>query len=352
MENSIVTSKKGSRDKVSVLDIKVIKKISDDSYIVGDEKDHVVLVSDQSLTDNAVYRLIKPSYDDMKLRKNPKYGVVKLERQIKTKDLKKEDEEKLSAGIKKTGEMSSNKISNDFESVDALGVGSLTAEIKLMVVNKSSLIAGKFGKYRIVTCKDIKGKKNSLNLYRKLVDMVNVGEIYVFTKIKVSDFKKEDDDFNRIGTTFSSRITKASQQDKQLFEDAKVMLCDSVVKGTIIGISELNIYESCMVCSCKVDDEDFCRKCDKKVDQKNNNFNLVMYVEPEGDEDEILNIFSFKSTLDLDVLDDSNITEENLKTLMMGKQCVAQYNIDNNDDEKLRLVKFNMVSNKQNSDNI
>ena len=84
-----------------------------------------------------------------------------------------------------------------------------------MVVSKSSIILGKFGTYRIVTCKDIKSQKNSVNLYRNLQDVVEVGEIYIFTKLKVSNFKKEEDGFNRVGTTYASRIIKASVQDKK-----------------------------------------------------------------------------------------------------------------------------------------
>ena len=94
--------------------------------------------------------------------------------------------------------------------------------------------------------------------------MVEVCEIYRFTNLKVSNFKKDDEKFHRIGTTYSSRIMKASVGDENEFSKVGVMLGDEAAKGTIIGISELKVYESCEDCWCRVDDEDMCRKCKKK----------------------------------------------------------------------------------------
>ena len=110
MAKSIASFKNGSVDKVGVLDIKVIKKISDDCYIVGDEKDHIVLVSEQTLQSGLAYRLIKPSYEEMKLRKNPKFSAVKIEKDITTKTLVKKDEDILCASVTKDEKILSNDI--------------------------------------------------------------------------------------------------------------------------------------------------------------------------------------------------------------------------------------------------
>ena len=346
MAKSIASLKGGSLDdKIGVLDIQVIKKISEDSYIVGDKKDHVVLVSDQSLQTGSGYRMIKPSYSEMLLRKNPKFAVIKLETKITTKALKKEDEEILRAKITGPANNSKNIIQNDFGFVDSLGVGGITDEIKVMIVQKSSIIQGKFGNFRIVTCKDIKNQKNNLNLYRNLHEMVDVGEIYMITQLKVSNYKREEDEFNRIGTTSSSRIIKGSLEDKKMFEDAKVRVGEHIVKGTIIGISDLNIYESCKVCWCKVDDKSFCRKCNKEVENTKSDFNLVMYVQSDDQEDEIVGIFSFNNTLDLKLVNNADVTDENLNKIMMERKCTAEYDVDKTrDDGRLKLVKFHMLS--------
>ena len=346
MAKTIASLKGGTLDdKIGVLDIQVIKQISEDSYIVGDKKDHIVLVSDQILETGYGYRMIKPSYSEMTLRKNPKFAAIKLENKIPTKALTKEDEETLRANITVPEKSSNKMIQNDFETVDSLGVGGITNEIKLMVVQKSSIIPGKFGNYKIVTCKDIKNKKNNLNLYRNLLEMVDVGEIYNFTKLKVSNYKREEDEFNRVGTTYGSRITKGSAADVKEFKDAKVRMGEHIVKGSIIGISDLNVYQSCKVCWCKVDDESFCRKCNKKVENTKSDFNLVMYVQSDDQEDEILGIFSFKSTLDLKLANNTDMTDENLNKIMMERKCTAEYDVDKTKDEgKLKLVKFEMLS--------
>ena len=175
--------------------------------------------------------------------------------------------------------------------------------------------------------------------------MVEVGEIYTFTKLKVSNYKKELDDFNRLGTTFGSRIIKASAADKKEFESAKVMIGDHVIRGVIIGVSELNIYESCKVCWSKVDDEKFCKKCNQKVENVKPDFNLIVYVQSEEQEDEVLDIFSFKSTLDLKIEEGMEISEENLNRLMIGNKCEAQYNVDKSrDDERSKLVNIQMIA--------
>ena len=123
------------------------------------------------------------------------------------------------------------------------------------------------------------------------------------------------------------------------------MIGDKKIEGTIIGISELNVYESCSACWCKVNDESFCRKCNQRVDIKKEDFNIVMYIQDDEQEDEILDIFSFKSTLELTNIEKVEINEDNLNERLIGLKCVAEYYIDKTRDaEKMRLVKFNMIS--------
>ena len=339
MAKKIRNLKDGTLEKVDVLDIQIVKQVSEEFYIVGDGNDYVLLISDQKMVTGSAYRLIKPNFSDMTLKKNPKFAAIKMEKKISMKPLKKEEEDILCVNVTNYDNSLDNKIENDFGLVNSLGVGGISDEIKLMVVRRSNPIQGKFGNYRIVTCKDIKNQKNSVNLYRNLLDLVKVGEVYNFTKLKVNNYKKEDEEFNRIGTTISSRITKASSATKQEFEKANVRLGDHVTRGSIIGISQLNIYQSCKVCWCKVDGDDICRKCDKKAESTKTDFNLVMYVQSDDQEDEIVEIFCFNSTLNLKNL--TEITEENLNKIMMEKKCEAEYD---DDEGKLKLVKFHMLS--------
>ena len=94
-----------------------------------------------------------------------------------------------------------------------------------------------------------------------------------------------------------------------------------------------------------MDEESFCGKCNKKVDNTKEDFNLVMYIQDDEQEDEILDIFSFKNTLGFTEIETTEINEDNLNNRMIGHSCVVEYNIDKNrDGEKWRLVKFIMKS--------
>ena len=343
METSIERLKNGESLKVNMLEVKVVKRVSENCYIVGDKKGNMLLDSEQYLKEGTVYKLIKPLFENMRLRRNPKFAAIKIEKDMKTKTLEHGEEDKLCKNIKEPKLLP--KISNNFKLVDALGVGSVADEIKVMVVSRSSVIAGKFGEYRIITCKDVMNQKNSINLYRNLMNVTEVGEIYTITKIKVSGFKKGDDEFNRVGTSYSSRIIHGTADDKLEFERAEVTLGDKAARGTILGISELKVYESCVVCWCRVDTDNECRKCKRKVESKKADFNLVMYVGVADDDDEVLDIFCFKSTLNLKDTNDMEISEENLNKHLEGKMVQVEYDVEKNrEDGKLRLVRFKLDS--------
>ena len=343
MDSSIEKLKNGETCKVSNLEVKVVKNVFKNWYIVADEKGNMLLDSEQCLKEGSTYKLIKPTCVNSTLKKHPKFAAIKMEKGIKAKALKDGEEDELLKKIK--DDKAPTKVSNNFKLIDANGVGSLANEIKVMVVSKSSVIAGKYGDYRIVTCKDVTNQKNSINLYRNHMNMVEVGEIYSLTKIKVSNYKKEEDEFRRVGTTASSRIIRANAEDRDLFERAGVLLGDKAAKGIILGISELKSYESCMVCWCKVEDDNTCRKCNKQVENKKADFNLAMYFQAENDDDEVIDVFCFKTTLNLKDIDDIEISEENLNKKLEGKKCEIEYTIDKTrEDGKVRLVKFKLNS--------
>ena len=75
-----------------------------------------------------------------------------------------------------------------------------------------------------------------------------------------------------------------------------------------------------------------------------------MYIEIEkqdeqSDNEEILNVFSFKSTLGLADIEKLEVTEDSLNTLMMGKKCDIQYIMEKQmEEDKCKLVKFLMTS--------
>ena len=99
MAGSIADLKNAKAEKVNMIEVKILKKVSDEKYIAADETAHIMLVSDQNLKEGCAYKLIKPSYKNSELRKSPKFGAIKVERNIKTKPVKPGDEEVLLASV-------------------------------------------------------------------------------------------------------------------------------------------------------------------------------------------------------------------------------------------------------------
>ena len=70
-----------------------------------------------------------------------------------------------------------------------------------------------------------------------------------------------------------------------------------------------------------------------------------MYFQAENDDDEVIDVFCFKTTLNLKDIDDIEISEENLNKKLEGKKCEIEYTIDKTrEDGKVRLVKFKLNS--------
>ena len=60
-------------------------------------------------------------------------------------------------------------------------------------------------------------------------------------------------------TTKYTKITRADNEPD--FEN--VRLCDNMIKGTILGCNEINLYQSCQKHWNKLDSDQQCPKCEK-----------------------------------------------------------------------------------------
>ena len=94
---------------------------------------------------------------------------------------------------------------------------------------------------------------------------------------------------------WSSRIFEAKEKDA--FKN--VLMGDEMVTGMILGHEGMTSYESCKKCSTKLAD-DFCRKCQKDVDKKESNFYVNLYVQNTDGEEDILELFAFKTNLEIE----------------------------------------------------
>ena len=115
-------------EQINVIDVKVMKDISDDYYIAGDMSGFMILVSDQKLKEGQAYKLIKPKVKDGEIQKNPKFAMIKVEN-VKTKVLTKEKTEKLVKSIKNTVKINDDEAKNDLEQIESLGANAISGEI-------------------------------------------------------------------------------------------------------------------------------------------------------------------------------------------------------------------------------
>ena len=86
-----------------------------------------------------------------------------------------------------------------------------------------------------------------------------------------------------------------------------------------------------------VDNEDMCKNWKKKWIERKKASNLFLNIEIEkqdeqSDNEEILNVFSFKNILDLAEIEKLEVTEDSLNTLM--KKCDIQYNREKQIEEE------------------
>ena len=236
-------------EKADIVDCKVLKNPVKDHYIVADETGCILLQSEQILKENSAYKLIKPivDQDPQKLTKNPKFAAVKLEMKVKVITLSTEIENRIMEmiGSKETEDDSIENM-NDFAIIESLEINGVSEDFFLMVTNILRTMSAKFGTYKIVACKDIKSQRNTINLYNNFQNMVTSGGIYKFSKLKVNNFKKDEEDYHRLSSTFSTKIVDASTKEKGLLEKNGVILGDKKMNATILGVANLKCYESCM----------------------------------------------------------------------------------------------------------
>ena len=249
MPTSIKQIRKENQEIIeTTLDVKVYKKINDNFYIVFDESGHALLESNQVLSDNIVYKLLKPKYRNNALQANPKLRILKTKGNLEGKPLTKTEvkqyEETVSAFLPKQDVKQKLKL-NNFTKCEALSDNDKIEMITLLIISKSRDIEGKYGNYHIVTAKDCDGKKNSLNIYHDKTKIVEAQKLLTFTTLKKTPYKPTDSDFHRLATIWNTRIFEAKETEKNEFKD--ILMGDEKCTVLILGYDNLNVYENRLI---------------------------------------------------------------------------------------------------------
>ena len=82
----------------------------------------------------------------------------------------------------------------------------------------------------------------------------------------------------------TTRFTKITRTDNDPdFENAR--LCDNMIKGTILGFNEINIYKSCKQHWNKLDGDQECPICEKAPVKSKYDFNTDLYIQNQDTND-------------------------------------------------------------------
>ena len=339
MPNTIAKVKNDKKENVeTTLDIKIVTKIHDSLYIVGDESENVLLESSQTLQESMTYKLLKPRFLNDKLHDNPKFKILKAKTSIQTKTLTAKEIKYYNeiANIEPKKKKSDQKvILTNFTDCETLTEKDRIEKLTVLIISKSGDIEGKFGKYHIVTAKDYEGKKNSLSIYHDKTKKVQPENLITLTALKKQSFKKADEEFHRLGTTWKTQIFEAIEEEKEQFKN--VMLGDEKTRVNILGFENLKKYESCQKCWTKLSDK-YCKKCLKEVDENYAwDFYVTLYVQDVDNEENIMEVFSFKKDLNVQIEEKEDL-DKCLEDLT-GQTVSIEYNKPK-DEGRYKLVRL------------
>ena len=273
---------KGSKTN-SILEVTILKVLSDSSLIVGDKSSLAILLThkDSSVASLLVVgcgiKLIKPEVIDTKTLKTSPRFKIQPGKPVSTKHSQNELEalEKIASKLVSPPPQASQLLT--FKTIEALDDKStlLKTPLTVLVVSISRSIQTQYGPYKILGIKDTDNITSDLNLYGSIGAMIEPFQVYCFTKIKITNYKPND--FHRLATTRFTVITKASAEASAAFAD--VTVAEKVICGSIAGLGDITEYISCTEHKKKVSDEGHCPVCgEDKLPKTAQDFYAIIYV--------------------------------------------------------------------------
>ena len=264
--------------KATIINIKVLRKISETAYVIGDPSGQAILEVDGkvSLKEDTFVKLVKPSFSNNAILMNQSFKIVKgkyFEHTFEPKAIDKMCE-------------NSGKASQEVNLLDIeeMKIGVQVPCLTLKVCAVSKPYTGKFSDYRNVQVKDFEGSKVTIVLYRNLKDSCQVGKVYDFYKLKKTNYKPEGEKICRLSSQSLTKIEEAAGIRIAKFED--VSIGDQCISGEFVGnfvntvshlhnwciflgFSDIVSYDACKACNSKVNG-DKCAKCLADVTDPNN----------------------------------------------------------------------------------
>lgn len=347
---SVQDFKAGKATKVPMVEVKVHKKIGENTYIVGDGSSIVELSTvfqsgpstASSLNPGQFIRIVKPlsTSRGIKLSSFQPTPIAPFE----VKPFKDDTLSSASGGKPKSQLAIKPEDLKTFVDFSNLAARSNIGSIVSKVVFVSPKKAAQFSDCRLVGLKDVSGKKSHVTLFGKFADMVEADKVYEFSNLTVQGFKAPSDEFHRLGSSAKTTIKEATSDVRGLFQN--VLLGEGVIEGHILGYERLFHYKSCPFCTKKCDDDECCSSCHKVVLNSHvHDFNVTLQVMDALDDDEVKLVLAFRKVLTQDV----KMEMEQIKSFisqLVGQRCRIEFEKDKVRKDLFQALKITVENKK------
>ena len=216
-----------AEEKAAVMNIKVLRRISSTSYVIGDESAMAILeVEDTAAIKEGMFvRLVKPSIKDNTIHKNSQFNI------LKGKYFKDDFQSKeINAICTKYGKADNSVKLMDVKDMDPC---SIVSSMTLKVCSVSKQYREKFSEFKNILAKDVTGDKVTIVLYKKLKDSCELGKVYDFYKLKKTGYKAEGENNYRMSSLSDTKIDEVFGERMAKFDAVNVG--DDVVVGDFVG---------------------------------------------------------------------------------------------------------------------
>ena len=215
--------------KVKLLNVKVLRKINSNTFLVGDISAMSILSDINKpkiiLEEGNFVKIIKPDIKDGKIFCNKSFGFVKgtsFDFEFDSDDM-----DKMLLTATKNEEV---KQLSDF---DHISTSQYIPCITLKVCSVSRPYIGKFSEYKNVICKDISDSKVTITLYKNLKNSCQQGAVYEFRNLKKSSYKAPGEAHFRLSSTSTTKVETVGSHVASGFDN--ISIGDGVCVGQFIG---------------------------------------------------------------------------------------------------------------------
>jgi len=340
----------------------VIEEVKEQYYLLATTERCVLMKTENKLKSGVSYTFMKPEEKGVGIFfANSKQKIMKAKPCI-GKEVKPKEKALLMMNLEKILEKEPCHKNGQTEIVpfeelfggEAGNAGKSVTKMTVMVKRLSNNIKGQYGFFKVLDVKDTKNKALAVYIYHDKLGDVKQGDIVAMTHMKISNMKRDDEEFRRVQTTPMTKVTIMTNEVKDLFKD--VTVGDIRGNGTVVGIVSVRQYESCRGCRKKVQHTEYENEKKEKIKIKCPfcdfceilDADYVTDIMVETEKNTTIVVTVFKRAMEIKEIDDSKaenneMLEDILTEKLTDKKIVFEGDIKskNNDEEDDRFTAIN-----------